>query len=118
MRRGVKPLPTHLKVVNGTFRADRDVVQDENRPPKGRPKHLKGRAAKIWDEKLAEHPEWTEQQLEILETWCQLKAEVEKGVDQMPTPRIVEFRRQTEFLLAPRGKIDDAKKQDPSARYF
>lgn len=117
MRPGPKSKPLHLKIVDGTARPDRDVILDGPLVAPVRPKFIKGRAAKIWDAMIARHPEWTEFQGAILETYCQLKAEYETDPDAMATARIVELRRQAELLLAPRGKVENAK-ADPTEGYF
>jgi hypothetical protein len=120
MQRGPKAKPAHLQVVEGNFRPDRDkMIEGELIPAPPRPKFLKGRAAKIWDAMVAEHPELTRFQFGVLETYCPLKAEHEDDPGDMPTARIVELRRQTELLLAPRGKADNGKeKANPAARFF
>ena len=119
MRRGVKPKPGHLKLIEGTARADRQsMIEGAPVAPVARPKFLKGRAAAIWDEMIAKQPKWTEFQLAILDSFCVLKAEHERNGKSMPTARIVEMRRQAELLLAPRGQADDDKPKDPAESYF
>lgn len=119
MRRGPKAKPPHLKVVEGTFRPDRDSMLEGLAIAPDKPKFLKGRAAKIWAEMVEKHPAWTEFQIVVLETYCVLKAEHENDANSMPTARIVELRRQAELLLAPRGKAaDEVEKKDPAARFF
>jgi len=85
-------------------------------PPPVRPKFLKGRAAKIWDEMVARHPGFTEFQVEVLKSYCQLAAAIEDQRD-LPTARITEYRRQAELLLAPRGKVEDAE-PDAAEAFF
>jgi phage terminase small subunit len=122
MQRGAKPKPQHLKVVDGTFRPDREsTVEGDAVPLPPRPKYLKGRAAKIWDEMAERMPELTEFQIAVLESFCSLKSEYERSPDAMPTSRIVEMRRQAELLLAPRGlpaEKANAKPKDPAEKYF
>jgi hypothetical protein len=120
MKRGAKPKPEYLRVIDGTARGDRAVtLEGQAIPAPPRPKHLKGRAAKVWDEMVARHPEFTEFQFTVLESYCQLKAEHETGAKTMPTARIVELRRQAELLLAPRGlPSGEGKKRDKAEDYF
>lgn len=120
MIRGAKPKPQHLRVIEGTARTDRAVtVEGRAIPAPPRPKHLKGRAAKVWDEMISRHPEFTEFQFTVLESYCQLKAEHEAGAKAMPTARIVELRRQAELLLAPRGlPSGEGKTRDKTEDYF
>lgn len=122
MRRGVKPRPVDLKIVDGTFRPRTDTTGEQViealQPAGARPKWLTGRAAKFWDEKVAQHPEWTEAQLILLPTWCLLQAEIAADKAGVPTSRMIEHRRLTEYLFAPRGVIRANKTDDPAAEFF
>src|SRR5690242_3574636 len=78
--RGPKPRPTHLHIVDGTFRGDR---HPENEPNPGgepvKPKWLKGRGAALWDEVLGFVFWLTIADSYKLAAWCDRQADFEKN---------------------------------------
>jgi hypothetical protein len=81
--------------------------------PAVRPKFLKAGARKVWYEMLAEHPAWTEFQLDILASYANLRADYEADPSGTPDDRIVEMWRQAALLLAPRDDIEDGRGETP-----
>ena len=84
MKRGPKGRPAGLHLVDGTFRPGRHETSESAPNPTGRPikpKFLKGRAAKIWDE-YVERAFWlTDVESHILAVWCGLTAAVERRAE-------------------------------------
>lgn len=119
MKPGRKPKRPELKLVNGTERNDRPVMEQVK--PAGeivRPSFLKGRARKIWDEKIGLLVDPTEYELSVLATFCTLRAEFESAPDNMVTARMVEMRRCAEAIFTSRSLMDDGKKaKDPASKY-
>jgi hypothetical protein len=95
--RGPKPKPKHLHVVDGTFNVTRhgprDAVGDpENDGPPVKPRYLKGRASKLWDEAVGVF--WW---LDVgdgykLGLWCSLQSEFEDAPEKMVASRIGQLR--------------------------
>jgi hypothetical protein len=83
-----------------------------------RPTFLKGRARKIWDEKIALFVDPTEYELSVFASFCTLRAEFEASPGDMPTNRMVEMRRCAEAIFTSRKLMgDDKKDQDPAEKY-
>src|SRR5688500_17548012 len=94
---GRKPKPSHLKVLEGTARADR-MPTHEPEPPEGpvvRPEFLKYRAAELWDEyapPLIEMGTLTQVDVPNLATWCVLMAAFEEEKSKMNASTIAQMR--------------------------
>ena len=127
MQRGPKPKSSHHKTVAGTYRPsrnDRDraidpifaVVGPVVRPPR----FLKGRAAKIWRETIAIHAEWSPYRLDLLMLYSYLKAEMVQAPADCPmnTTRMVELRRLSEMIFAPREVNAQRMEPDDPLREF
>jgi len=124
--RGRKPKPTFLHVVEGTLNVTRHADRPDTELPAGRPvkpKWLKRRAARIWDE-YAPRMVWLgEIDSAMLAAWCSLFAEFE--ADQaMSAPRISQMRGlAAELGLTPSARTrfrtdGDKTKADPAAKYL
>lgn len=94
--RGRKPKPTHLHVVTGTFRANRHPLSEPQ--PEGeviRPRFLKGRAARIWDEyapELIRIGTLRSVDAHMFAAWCSLASELEQDPERMTAARIAQLR--------------------------
>ncbi len=130
MKRGSKGRPVDLHVVDGTYRKDRHGAAENAPQPTGtpiRPKFVKGRAAKIWDE-YVERAFWlTEAESHILAAWCLMTVELEKDIDRMTAARIGQWRTlAAELGLTPSARArlgqgsdgKKSKKKDPTAEFF
>lgn len=124
-----RPLkPTALKLIDGTFRPDRHGPPSAEPQPEGtpdKPKWLKGRASKVWDQYA---PELI--RLKVLTSvdghsfglWCQLAAKVERK--DYTAAEIAQFRMiGSEFGIgaasrARLGTRDDKETKDPAAKYL
>jgi hypothetical protein len=127
-RKGTKVLETL-----GAFEKNPQREQDrelEPKPPAGtpvKPRFLKGKAAKIWDEYAAlcagmgtlargDEPEFS--------TWCCLQAEFESDPDRFTASRIAQKRALAErFCIAGAGSrakvsVKDDRDEDPAEKYF
>ena len=94
MARGPKPKPTHIKLVTGNP-GKRPLPQDEPQPRgplSTRPRYLKGRAAKLYDDILV--VAWWLRDADTYKAgmWCVLQAEFEKSAKQMNAGRIAQLR--------------------------
>lgn len=124
---GRKPKPTVLHIVENTVNATRHSHRANEPVPEGRPvrpKWLKGRAAKIWDEYIVIGHWLTAAETPKFAVWCELTAETEGGVKHMENPRIAQWRAlgsELGFDPASRtrlgGKSKETKK-DPAEKYF
>ena len=89
--------PTSIHLVKGTYRPDRHGPRPAARPvPEGqlgtRPRYLKGRAAKLWDQ-VAAFAWWlSEVDSYKLGMWCTLQAEFEYAPEKMIASRITQLR--------------------------
>ena len=126
--RGPKPKPTQLHIVDGTYRPGRHAVQAENEPqPEGaltKPKWLKGKPGRIWDD-WAPKLDWlTEVDSPALALWCGLEAEVQADLLDMTASRISQWRTlASELGMMPAGRArigasGKKKKADPTEQYF
>ena len=126
--RGPRPKPTKLHVVDGTFRPGRHAEQAANEPqPEGKlekPKWLKGKASKIWDE-WAPKLDWlTTVDSPVLALWCGLEVEVQTDLEDMTASRISQWRTlASELGMTPAGRArigasGGKKKADPTEKYF
>jgi phage terminase small subunit len=120
--RGRKPKPTFLHVVEGTLNATRHADRPDTEPPVGapiKPKWLKRRAARIWDEYAPRLPWLGEIDSAMLAAWCSLYSELEAD-PTLAAPRISQMRGLVaELGLTPsartRFKADGEKKRaDPA----
>ena len=124
MKRGPKPRPVALKIVDGTYRPNRadrpnatDMIDGDLIPLGEAPKAIRGRAREIWDELLADQPFWTRQQKALMPVFVRLKAIGECSL--LKAGEYSELRKLSELLLAPRGIPNNGKKEnDPAAEFF
>jgi phage terminase small subunit len=126
---GRKPKPTKLKELLGNP-GGRDLnlaePAPEGKPQK--PKFLKGRAAKIWDEyapQLTAMGVLTSVDSHTFAAWCCLAAEFERAPDRMQAARIAQMRALAaafglEASARSRLTTSDGKpnKEDPADKYF
>jgi phage terminase small subunit len=125
--RGRKPKPAYLRVIEGN-RGRRPIPQGAREPQSKpvRPKWLKGRAARLWDEVLAIAP-WLERaDAYKLASWCERQADFERPRErrQWTAADRREHRAAGSELgldLASRSRMgeprDDAKR-GPAAKYL
>jgi phage terminase small subunit len=126
---GRKPKPTHLKLVQGNP-GKRPLNDAEPEPTTGcpKPKFLKGRAAKIWDEYAPELERigvLTAVDGHMFATWCVLAEEVERDAKGMTASRIAQMRAlASSFGLdaSSRSRLSvkgaDKSKDDKADQYF
>jgi hypothetical protein len=124
--RGQKPKPTHLRLVQGN--AGHRPVPSGEPVPEGaaeKPKSLKGKAAKLWDEFIAPAFWLTRADSPKALMWCHLHAEFEKSPGNMVASRISQLRAlgsELGFDPASRARLgtpgDNGKKKDPAAKYL
>ena len=92
--RGVKPVPTPLKLVKGRP-GHHPLPKNEavtKEPLGGRPEYLEGRAAEIWD-KWASRAWWLgDVDCFKLAGFCNLQAEMEENPREMIASRITQWR--------------------------
>ncbi len=129
MVRGVKPKPASLHIVNGTFEPSRHAARAAEEPiaagSLAKPKHLKGRASKIWDEAAPLLTWLAEADSPTLALWCELEMEVRRSVADMTASRISQWRAlASELGMTPSGRARigtakaNAKEKDPRQKYF
>jgi phage terminase small subunit len=128
--RGRPRKPTVLKLIEGDRGRGRRPFNDaEPQPAAGcpKPKFLKGRAAKIWDDYAPELERigvLTAVDGHMFATWCVLAEEVERDAARMTASRIAQMRGlASSFGLdassRSRLSVKDGKpKDDPADRYF
>ena len=126
---GRKPKPTHLKLVQGNP-GKRPLNRAEPVPATGcpKPKFLKGRAAKIWDEYAPELERigvLTAVDGHMFATWCVLAEDVERDPKGMTASRIAQMRAlASSFGLdaSSRSRLSvkgaDKSKDDKADQYF
>lgn len=93
--RGPKPKPTHLHVIDGTLNTTRHAHRADEPELIGalqKPKYLKGRAVKLWDEVAAACHWLGDADSYKLGMWCALQAEFEKSPKDMTSARIAQLR--------------------------
>lgn len=125
---GRPPTPDSLKRIAGTIRPDRErenvPVPEDGEVVK--PKVLKGRASKIWDQfapRLIAMGTLTWADSYIMAEWCQLTAQWEKELDEMQAAlRTRRASLGTELGMGAVARVKAGtkkeKKQSPSAKYF
>lgn len=131
--RGRKPKPTHIKLVTGNpgkraISGAEEVQASEPGAAPARPKFLKGRAAKLWDEyapQLATLGVLTDVDAHMFATWCALAAELEKNPAAMTASRIAQMRALASSFgmdASARTRLGaggaEKPKADPTAAYF
>jgi phage terminase small subunit len=120
--------PTALKIIQGNP-GKRPLNQHEPKPASGcaKPKFLKGRAARIWDEYAPELERigiLTAVDGHLFAAWCTLAAELEVQAGKMSAPRIAQMRMlAAAFGLDPSSRArlvvkPDETAEDPAARYL
>ena len=134
--RGRKPKPVELHVVAGTLNTTRHrearQAPEPNRADVAKPKYLKGRAAKLWEEVTGMC--WWLGDSDSYKTgmWCALQPEFERGPVKMTAARINALRALgSELGLDPatRARLGSMKgnrktdggteeKKTPAAKYF
>jgi phage terminase small subunit len=126
--RGRKPTPTHLKLVRGNP-GRRPLNPSEPKPKLGceKPKFLKGRAARVWDEyapTLERLGLLTSVDGPMLAAWCLLVAKMERDFESMTATQIAQMRGlAASFGLEPSARArlsvkPDEKTADPAAKYL
>lgn len=122
--RGRPPKPTALRVLQGNP-GKRPLPADEPKPegPAVRPKFLKGRSRKIWDE-FAPIVEkmglLTSADAMPFARWCVLQAEFEKDADRFPASKMARMDSlEARFGLDPssRARLGTGRKK-PRANAF
>lgn len=88
----IKPLEFHRR--DGTLRADRHSERQEPQPEgkPAKPKWLRGRASKLWDEYVGVAYWLTAADSHNFAAWCGLAAELERGITKMVASRISQYR--------------------------
>lgn len=123
-KRGVKPKPAALRVVDGTHRDDRHGEMPEEAhkaDPLDKPEELAGPASDAWDKWIdsASWLDWSKEPAAI--AFCYLWAEFKSDPDEFQSARHAQMRAyMNELGLTDernRGKSDDGKK-DPGEKYF
>lgn len=126
---GRRPKPTHLKVLEGTARADR-MPTHEPEPPDGdiiRPEFLKYRAAELWDQyapALVEMGTLTVVDVPNFAAWCVLMARFESSNGDVPASEIAQTRMLAAALgmdASARAKLGTSgkpKAKDPAEKFF
>jgi phage terminase small subunit len=120
--------PTALKIIQGNP-GKRPLNRHEPMPASGceKPKFLKGRAARIWDEyapELERTGVLTAVDGHLFAAWCTLAAELEVQAGKMSAPRIAQMRMlAAAFGLEPSSRArlvvkPDEKTEDPAAPYL
>ena len=120
--------PTALKIIQGNP-GKRPLNQHEPKPASGceKPKFLKGRAARIWDEYAPELERigiLTAVDGHLFAAWCILAAELEIQAGKMNVSRIAQMRMlAASFGLEPSSRARLVVKphetsEDPAARYL
>lgn len=118
--------PTALHVVEGTYNTTRHKDRQNEPATKSgliKPKFLKGRASKLWDE-YAPRLWWLgDADSHHLAVYCGLVAEYERGPDQMLAARIGQMRAFAGELgiAAARSKFNAKKngeEKDKEGQYF
>lgn len=126
MQPGRKPRPTHLKLIDGNP-GKRPLPEGEIEPEGDvvKPKWLKGRASKVWDQyapELIRLKVLTSVDVHVFGTYCQLAARAEKG--ELLASEIAQFRAiGSEFGIgaasrARLGTRDSKEAKDPAASYL
>lgn len=120
--------PTALHVIDGSFRPGRHAARTSEPQPTGspvKPKYLKGKASRIWDEHVQIGHWLTAADSLALAAWCSLGAEMERKFADMPASRISQWRTlgaELGFLCASRSRINvnsaSKAKEDPAEKYF
>jgi hypothetical protein len=119
--------PTALHLVEGTVNVTRHADRVNEPQPTGkpvRPKFVKGRASKLWDEYAAIATWLTDADSHALALWCGLGAEMEKDLKNMTASRISQWRAlgaELGFLCASRSRISvksDGKKQNAKDKFY
>jgi phage terminase small subunit len=129
--RGRPRKPTVLKLIEGDRGKGRRPLNEAEPQPVSscpKPKFLKGRAAKIWDEYAPELERigvLTAVDGHMFATWCVLAEEVERDAKGMTASRIAQMRAlASSFGLdaSSRSRLsvkgDGKAKDDPADRYF
>lgn len=111
--RGRKPTPVALKLVTGNP-GKRALPKDVPPPPDGgrgpladvaKPRHIKGRAAAIWDEVTAACWWLGEADVYAIGMFCALQAEYERAPTKMVAARIAQLRAcRSELGLEPSAR--------------
>ena len=124
--RGQRPTATVLKLVRGN--AGKRPIPDGDPMPEGKPvkpKDLKGRASRLWDERIAPAfwLTWADTEKAVL--WCLLAAELYESKGKMLAARIGQFRSvgsELGFDPSARARLGaggtSKKKDDPTAEFF
>jgi hypothetical protein len=87
--------PTHLHLIEGTLNATRHKDRKDEPVLTGKPskpKFLRGRASKLWDEYVAIGYWLTEADSHAFAIWCSLTAEAERGTAKMTASRLSQLR--------------------------
>lgn len=130
MTRGPKRKPTALHVVDGTFKPSRhgDVQANEPQPTGAleKPKSLKGRAGRLWDE-WAPRLDWlTTVDSPKFAMWCRLSADLDeaRSAFDVPAAYISQWRTLgSELGLDPSGRArvgasGKPKQTNPNDKFF
>ncbi len=115
--------PTVLKVVQGN--PGRRPLPENEPIPDGkpvRPKWVKGRAKKVWDEVVGQLFWLTEPDSHKLAVWCGLYAEIAAGLEHVNSARITQWRvLGSELGLDPSARARLTVKDDdgdPADKFF
>lgn len=116
--------PTALKLITGNP-GKRQLPENEPKPTGKleKPKWLKGKAGKIWNETAPKLFWLTDSDSDKLAVWCGLYAEIAAGLAQVNSARLTQWRvLGSELGMDPsaRAKItvpDDGNK-DPADKFF
>src|SRR4051812_29320290 len=87
--------PTSLHLVDGTLNTTRHKDRKDEPVLTGKPakpKFLRGRASKLWDDYAAIGYWLTEADSHALAIWCGLTAEAERGIAKMTASRLSQLR--------------------------
>lgn len=123
--RGQKPKATQLRLVTGN--AGHRPIPEAEPVPEGspiKPKKLKGRPAKLWEEVIAIAFWLSAADGYKLHIWCELQAEFESSPAKMVSARISQLRAiGSELGLDPSsrarlGQGDAGKPKEKADKYF
>ncbi len=120
--------PTFLHAVEGTTNVTRHKHRANEPKPDGvpvKPKFVKGKASKIWDEYVAIGYWLTSADSLVLAAWCGLAAEMEANLKDMTASRISQWRAlgsELGFGPSSRTKINashaDKKTDNPADKFY
>lgn len=125
---GRKPKPTDLHVIAGTLDMSRHANRENEPRPAGKPekpKWLRGKGSRIWDELIGIGSWLTAAESLKLAAFCQMSVEVAGGIEDMTAARIAQWRAlgsELGFDPSARARLGvkstATKTADPAEKFF